>query len=189
MGQAAANLHLDTYNLIGHSMGGKVAMWMALQFPERITCLVLVAPGVIVPEMRGSGARLPGGSPEEMLALAMVHPDRRPAGYGSDSAVAATQRAFVQRINGISREEELIGRVGEVQTPTLALFGTADGLVSPDMGREYRAKMPNCSLAFVYDAAHEIFVDRPEALAGVVSDFLERHEVFVVGRGTGLINP
>ena len=41
----------------------------------------------------------------------------------------------------------------------------------------------------VYDAAHEIAFDRPEAYANVVGDFIERQEAFVVNADPGLIAP
>jgi hypothetical protein len=40
MGQAAKNLGLDTFNLLGTSFGGKTALWLALQAPERVLALV-----------------------------------------------------------------------------------------------------------------------------------------------------
>jgi pimeloyl-ACP methyl ester carboxylesterase len=49
--------------------------------------------------------------------------------------------------------------------------------------------MPNCHLVFVYDAAHAISTDRPEAFTEVVSDFLERREAFVISRAETVIHP
>jgi hypothetical protein len=41
----------------------------------------------------------------------------------------------------------------------------------------------------VYDAGHAVDADRPEAFVSVVSDFLQRHEAFLVNRQSGLIHP
>ena len=41
----------------------------------------------------------------------------------------------------------------------------------------------------VYDAAHAISADRPEAFTEVVVDFLERHEAFVISRTATVIHP
>jgi hypothetical protein len=41
----------------------------------------------------------------------------------------------------------------------------------------------------VYDAAHVIFADRPEAFAAIVGDFLERRAEFVMRRESGLLYP
>jgi len=69
------------------------------------------------------------------------------------------------------------------------LFGTLDGVIAPAMGRIYKDLMPNCHLVFVYDAAHAISTDRPEAFTEVVVDFLERHEAFVISRAETVIHP
>jgi hypothetical protein len=41
----------------------------------------------------------------------------------------------------------------------------------------------------VYDAAHEMQYDRPQAFADVVGDFVVRQEAFVVNDRSGVINP
>jgi hypothetical protein len=41
----------------------------------------------------------------------------------------------------------------------------------------------------VYDAAHAIYDDRPEAFAAIVADFLEHRAEFVVRRESGLLYP
>jgi carboxypeptidase C (cathepsin A) len=57
------------------------------------------------------------------------------------------------------------------------------------MARVYKAKIPNCSYAMVYDAGHMLEAERPEACAELLDDFLERREVFVVARNSTVINP
>jgi pimeloyl-ACP methyl ester carboxylesterase len=87
------------------------------------------------------------------------------------------------------RETELERRLPEVTTPTLVLFGTADRQPAQDTGRVYTKLIPNSHLVFVYDAAHAIGRDRPEAFAEVVADFLERHEAFIISRTPTVIHP
>jgi pimeloyl-ACP methyl ester carboxylesterase len=73
--------------------------------------------------------------------------------------------------------------------PTLVLLGTRDDVVPPAMARLYKERIPACHLVFVYDAAHTIGRDRPEAFAEVVGDFLERHDAFVISRAQTVIHP
>jgi pimeloyl-ACP methyl ester carboxylesterase len=137
MGQAIKNLGVDTFNLMGTASGGKTALWLALQAPERVLALVLEAPAAI----RQEGA------------------------------------------------DDLESRLPGLAAPTLVLFGTLDSVIAPTMGRVYKELMPNCHLVFVYDAAHGISADRPEAFTEVVVDFLERHEAFVIRRTATVIHP
>jgi pimeloyl-ACP methyl ester carboxylesterase len=156
MAEAARNLGLDRYNLMGTSFGGKMALWLAVKFPEQVSALVLASPAAIRPE----GAEPPPGAP-----------------------------AIVARLRGPNRDLDLERRLRDVATPTLVLFGTRDQVIPPEMGRFYKELMPNAHLVFVYDAGHRIDADRPEAFAEVVTDFLERHEAFVISRKNTVIHP
>jgi len=106
-----------------------------------------------------------------------------------DPAVAVQTEALVGRLRGAARDLELEGRMRNLAIPTLVVFGTLDRVIPPEMGRHYKALMPNCHLVFVYDAGHMIGTERPEAFAEVTLDFLERHEAFVVSRTETVIYP
>ena len=96
---------------------------------------------------------------------------------------------FAQRLRRPDRDAELEERMRALATPTLVLFGTRDEIIAPSMGRVYKDLMPNAHLVFVYDAGHAVSADRPEAYTEVVTDFLERHEAFVISRAQTVIHP
>ena len=186
MTQAITNLGLARYNLMGNSFGGTLALWMAVQQPEHLHALILVAPAAI----RLAEAVLPQTlSPEERLALLYAHPERQTPAPPLDAAILAKQQALVRRLIGPARDEALEGRLPGLHVPVLVLFGTLDRMIPPAMGRLYCEKLPNCHLVLVYDAGHAVDADRPEAFISVVSDFLQHHEGFLVNRQSGLINP
>jgi pimeloyl-ACP methyl ester carboxylesterase len=175
---AADALGLDRFDLWGTSFGGKVALWLAAQQPERIRALVLEAPAAIRPE----GAGPPSGTPEEMARLLYGHPERLAEIPRPDPAVQAKTRPLVMRLMAPARDPALDAKMRELATPTLVLFGTLDHVIPSEMGRIYKELMPNCQFALVYDAGHVIAAERPEAFVEVVADFLERHEAFVISR-------
>ena len=185
MAAAADRLGLDRFNLMGTSFGGKTALWLALQQPERVRTLVLDAPAAIRPV----GMALPTGSPEEIARRLYAHPERLGPMPAVDPAVQAQTGALVRRLRGPDRDPELEQHLRSLEMPTLVLFGTLDRVIPPEMGRCYKKLMPNCHLVFVYDAGHAISAERPEAFAEVVTDFLERGEAFVVSRGETAIHP
>ena len=93
------------------------------------------------------------------------------------------------RLIGRAREPELEDAMRRLDVPTLVLFGTEDRLTPPELGRRYRELLPRCHFMIVYDAAHAIYADRPEAFAAIVGDFLEHRDQFVVRRESGLLYP
>src|SRR6516165_9105716 len=186
MGRAVENLGIDQFNLMGTSYGARTALWLALQQRERVLALVLEAPSAILPE----GTAPPSGSPYEIpLQRLHAHPQRLAPAPPPDPAIWAKTGPLVMRLRGPNRDTDLERQLGGLATPTLVLFGTVDQVIPPDMGHLYKELMPNCHLVFVYDAAHAISTDRPEAFTEVVADFLERHEAFVISRTPTVIHP
>jgi pimeloyl-ACP methyl ester carboxylesterase len=76
-----------------------------------------------------------------------------------------------------------------LRIPTLVLFGTQDRVIPSVMGRVYKELIPNAHLVFVYDAGHALMVERPEAVAEVVTDFLERSDAFIISRTKTVVFP
>ena len=125
----------------------------------------------------------------------------------ADSAGAALQRALdapetvavliliaptaIRPARGDSSDEtaELESWLHDVQCPTLVVFGQDDASVAPEAAGIYRERIPNCSLAFVYDAGHNVAAERPAALLNLVADYLERRETFIVQNRSEVINP
>jgi pimeloyl-ACP methyl ester carboxylesterase len=184
---ALQQLDLDQYVLWGTSFGGRIALWLALEAPEPIEKIILEAPIAILPE----GHRPPcDASPETFLERFYAHPERMTPTAPPDEALMQKQMGLVMRLLGpTSRDAELEKRMSEIQTPTLVMMGTRDGVVSAEWGREYMRRLPNCNFMLVYDAAHEIASDRPEAFAATVWDFIDRGEGFVVGQRSTVIYP
>jgi pimeloyl-ACP methyl ester carboxylesterase len=168
----------ERMHLIGTSLGGRVAAWLAVRHPERVDRLVLESPAAFrPPELPPLSAY----SPEELRRLLYGNPEQAPP--FDDPAVRQRQLQAVGRLTkGVSWDTELERRLGEIQAPTLILFGTLDGLVPPEMGRIYKERIPQSFLIYVYQAAHAIQWDRPDAFVELVSDFLTRGEAFVVPR-------
>jgi pimeloyl-ACP methyl ester carboxylesterase len=74
----------------------------------------------------------------------------------------------------------------EMKRPVLMLLGTKD---HSETGDRYRTLLPDCHLMLVYDAAHAIGDERPEALAYIALEFFERRNLFLVSRESGMAFP
>ena len=177
-------LDLDRFDLWGTSFGGKLALWLAVHAPDRLGALVLASPAAI----RLPDGRLPD-SPAEARAILYHHPERQPPASPPTPEVAVKQRALVERLIGPPRDAELETAMRELPVSTLVMFGTEDRLTPPELGRHYAELLPHAHLVLIYDAAHAVDADRPEAFAALVSDFLDHREQFVVRRSSGLLYP
>ena len=88
--KAADALGLDRFDLMGTSFGGKAALWLAVQHPERVRALVLEAPAAIRPQY----ARAVSGTPEQMAARLYAHPERMPPLSAVDPSVQEKQQRW-----------------------------------------------------------------------------------------------
>ncbi len=163
---ATQALGLQRFDLMGHSFGAKLALWAAVQSPEAVRALVLVAPSAIRP----ADWTLPA------------------AQEGVDPEIGRKQAALFNRLIGPPVDEALESRMGEIAAPVLALFGTRDELIPTSFARRYRQLMPKANVMFVYDASHAITEDRPEAVAALIEDFLAEPEGFLVNRNSGALS-
>jgi pimeloyl-ACP methyl ester carboxylesterase len=185
MAAAAEALGLSRFNLIGTSFGGTVASSLAVQRGDLVAALVLEAPSAIRPE----GSEPVSGSPEEIARRLYAHPERVPSTPAVEPALAARRLAFVRRLRGPARDPVLEEGLRKLRMPTLVLFGTLDGVIPPAMGRIYKELIADAHLVFVYDAGHALMVERPEAFAEVVTDFLERTDAFIISRNKTVVFP
>jgi pimeloyl-ACP methyl ester carboxylesterase len=186
MAAAFEAVDLETYHLLGTSIGGATAVHLAVQYPDAVRSLILEGPAAL----RAGAPLRPGADPELLRKAARKHPDRPPAWEGPplDEARIDVIGPLIQRLmSGPEVDEQLLNDLKDCPVLTLVLFGAEDGIMPPENGRFYRRVMPNCVFTIVYDAAHEIQADRPEAFAEVVDDFLRRGMDFLVNdRDTSL---
>lgn len=180
---AIAALGINGYNLMGTSFGGKVATHMALQDGEKLKSLILLSPAVFRTNERPAMA-----TPEERRAVMHAHPERFPL-RSADPEIDPKQETLVRRLIGPPRDAAFEAKLAGLSVPALVVFGTEDRLTPPEMARFYRQHYGNAHLMLIYDAAHLVDQDRPEATAEVVGDFLARKERFLVSEQSGVIHP
>jgi pimeloyl-ACP methyl ester carboxylesterase len=183
--EVATALGLDRFHLMGTSLGGACALHFVARHGDRVDSLVLDAPA----KFRDASADPSQLAPEAFAKAFRSHPERIPHMAPSDPAFMQRVWPTVARLMGDGGDDGLAARLADVPTRTLILFGLDDGIINPINGRAVRRALKNSSLQYVYDAAHDIQGDRPEAFADVVGDFLRRGMNFLINEEDGLINP
>lgn len=182
MAGAARALGLERFNLMGTSFGGKTALWLAVRHPGLVSALVLEGPAAI----RAEGTAPVSGTPIDVARRLYAHPER----VAPLPATAPAHRLpLLGRLRGPGRDPVLEDAMRRLTIPVLVVFGTQDSVVPPAMGRIYKDLIPGAHLAFIYDAGHEAGAERPEALAELTTDFLERQDAFVISQDRTAIFP
>lgn len=168
-------------DVLGHSFGGRLAIWYAALFPGKVEQLVLECP---------SGFRPPGAGPlstdpKVVHRQMFAHPERIPPGEKSAEASAANRQTANRYHKSIDMDAELVKRLDQIQALTLILHGTKDGMIPEESATFLKQRIRRSHLVYIFDAAHAIEVDQPAMFSGVVGDFLARGQAFLVNPGTG----
>ena len=177
---------VERAHVFGVSMGGVIALEVALQQPGRVTSLVLGCTGVLTPDKPRMPAamRLLYHLPPRMLAL--LAPGRRgDKGYGSaatperiaaDLAVLAKDRSTVRglkaqaaAIAGYSTTREAVAALPQ---PALVLHGDEDSTVPFAYGAELAQTLAHGRLVTLAGAGHNFFIAAGETANQAVLDFL-----------------
>ncbi len=169
---------IGSFTVVGHSMGGQIAQWLAAYHPERINGVVLLcsvpACGAPLPEEAiglFSGA---GGNREaQRTILGLACKDLSAASLervlddGARTSPAAVRLGFdVWRKGGFSEALSLI------KAPLLCV-GTEDPFLPAAFLRaEIVSKIQGARLAFLPGAGHYVQVERPRETAALLQAFL-----------------
>jgi pimeloyl-ACP methyl ester carboxylesterase len=196
-------LHIRQTMVVGHSMGGAVAVRLARRHPERVTKLLLVAP-------LGFGARrkvrflrlavLPGVAPilmrlrrfrvptrEEMLQRAQQRFGGRISQEGAlawaESAVLTFQeRGFVRGLVRAGRacvqliegtDHRVRKDYAELTLPTLVIWGDEDRTVPTQDAQTLRSLRPDARLELFSQCGHHPYLEATERFNQMVQAFLQ----------------
>ncbi len=182
------SLALNSAHVLGHSMGGKTAMLLALQEPQRVLSLVVVdiAP---VAYAKGNDPVLLALAALDLASLqSRAEADAKLAERITSKAVrdfllANLQRsaegAFQWRINLPVIQQyfnEVTGWPDHKQVydgPTLFIRGEQSDYILPEYHDAMRRQFPRGTLKTVANAGHWVHSEKPEAVQRLVGNFLE----------------
>jgi pimeloyl-ACP methyl ester carboxylesterase len=168
-------LGLDSFHLLGFSMGAMTALQFGTRFPERLRTLIVV--GITVQrEPRASvGRRLmdPARIVERDPAFAATLSRRHDAGQG----VGAWQRLLPAIAGDIATQPLLTpAELHRIDCPTMVVCGDRDPFVPPEHAAALHRQLPGGRLFVAPDCGHEVPSRRPGMFNEAVSAFYRATE-------------
>ena len=161
--------------LVGNSMGGAIAMTVALRAPERVAALVLIGSGAKLRVHPDIFAQLERDftAAARTLAQLQLAPDAPEARVAR--IVAAMERTGPAATTADFRAcdaFDLRARLGEIGAPTLVISGTEDRMTPPKYAQFLREQIPSAMLESLEGAGHVPQLEQPERVARTIADFL-----------------
>ena len=203
-------LNIDKVTVVGHSLGGGVAMQFAYQFPERTERLILVSPGGLGPEVTPliRAITLPGFDPA--MAIATL-PGIRHLGMAGMRALSHTPIRALRDLNEVAdiydsfRDKHarsairhvvraVVDMRGQIVTivdraylteamPILVIWGTDDQVIPVKHADNAAAIAPGIKVEIIPNAGHFAHKDHPDRFVKIVRQFIRKTEPATYHRG------
>jgi pimeloyl-ACP methyl ester carboxylesterase len=167
--------------VVGNSLGGHVALDLALHAPERVRALVLTGSSGLLERSftrgvphRPSAEFVREKMTEVFYDPAMVTPEWVEAIRGRVS-----HRSYILRVLQVSRSAKrynLEDRLGEIRCPTLLVWGTDDRITPRSVAIRFLDGLPSATLRLLPYCGHAPMLEHPEAFARAVEEFLDSFE-------------
>ena len=177
---------VEKCTVVGHSMGGYVAVALAVNHPEKVEGLVLFhsSPNADTPEKAENRQReieLIEAGKKEMLSR--INPGkgfaeinlRRCAGAIEELAeqvMLTEDEAIVAVLKGMSQRKDRNEEMRKLGIPELMIFGLGDNYIPVAAAESMALSQPQAKVAWLENSGHMGFVEQPEESLAILKDFL-----------------
>jgi pimeloyl-ACP methyl ester carboxylesterase len=170
--------------LVGHSMGGTVSLQVAMQYPQRVSRVVVI------------GSPIQGSSLALLLKLAgrrqiaflvynnmwalklgirvaapMITVDRRWPEMMDRDLSRTTLESFLLSIATLHKTD-LTGSLEKIQVPVMGIYGQRDNIVNPNQWKPLCEHLNQARIENFADAGHFVMLDNPKRFMETLREFL-----------------
>ncbi len=162
----------------GNSLGGHLALELALSRPDRVSGLILAGSSGLFE--RGFSRGVPHRPTSEYVRQKMTEvlydPDLVTPEWVERIRRIVTDRALARRVVCLAasaKRHSLAARLPEIRVPTLLIWGRDDRVTPLEVARRFHALIPDSTLVLLGECGHAPMLERPEVFAAAVQDWLE----------------
>ena len=177
-------------HILGWSLGGLVALYLAALYPEKLRSLCLTASfakltaaadypeGLSNPalgKMVGAFRQDYAKHIRQFLELQLLHTpdaDKILNGILPDLASCGAPDALQSALEAVEQADAR-PFLSDIRVPTLLVFGEKDAITPPRMGQYLHRHLPQSELHLIEKAAHTPFLSHAETFAAHYTDFVE----------------
>lgn len=169
----------DEYVLCGNSLGGHVALDLAINQPERVCGLVLAGSSGL---FERSFTAIPGIHPSRAWLADKVREvfydpiHAKPEIVDEAFRVASSRRHAREliRVAMSAKRDNVAARLHGIICPTLLLWGRQDRITPPEVAEEFHQRISTSELAWIDECGHAPMMEHPAQFAAIFSDWWAR---------------
>ena len=173
---------IDRIALVCQSMGGWTGLRMALEHPDRLSCLILCGTpgGIMTDQILAAARRIAEGAAADGIggnaALADSFQKREPGLSFLYDQIGSHNTGFSPELLGqLARVRVAPDELKSHTTPTLVISGEEDALFPTQAIREIASLIPGAELQTIPGSGHSPYYEVPETFNRIVDGFLARN--------------
>ena len=184
---------VERATIVGHDIGGGVALRLATSMPERVERLVVINtvcydswPIELMLQIGHPAAarRLSGRMLTTILRQALkggfhsTPPTALLDGLLAPYATDVGKLSLIRNASALNTNltTEIVDRLPSIRVPTMILWGADDRFQPVEYGRRLADDIPGSRFEAISRARHFVMIDRPRAVVGLLRDFLSTHK-------------
>lgn len=169
--------------LVGHSLGGAVALEVAVREPRLVDGLVLIASAarLPVPDETVARARERFAEERERLVAGSFADPSAPMAAHARAALDAAGPEVLAADYAACRTVELRGRLRGVGVPALVVVGSEDPFTPPRIAEELARELPMSAMVVIPGARHMPMAEFGPTVTGLIAAYLARLELTLMG--------
>jgi len=179
-------LGIERAPLVGHSMGGTVSLSVAIQYPQRVSKVVVIG-SPITGSSLAFPLKLAGRRPIAALlfnmmgvfrlglrlASPLICRDARFPEMMEKDLSRTTFESFLLSIASL-RRTDLRPMLSQVRVPVMGMYGDKDNIVHPLQWQPLQSGILNARVERFPKAGHFIMLDEPDAFIQTLKNFLDQ---------------
>lgn len=169
-----AALFLTQFVLVGHSMGGAIAQEYALQYPEKLKCLILIGTGArlkVSQEILGelAAGRIPFKDVDHLYGSSTPANKREEALRELNQLSPTVHWADLEACNKFDRVLSL----EKIKVPSLMIVGDEDVMTPVKYSQFLSDHLLNSQISIIKGAGHMCMEEKPTEVLEVIVNFLD----------------
>ena len=159
----------------GHSLGGAIALQLALDWGDELAGLILVGTGA---RLRVLPALLEATQRDQTAALLQVRgfarqPEATPQALAAERSLPPLAEGVFYRDLAACNVFDVMSELERITLPVLIVCGEQDVMTPPKYAEYLRAHLAHATLRMIPASGHDIMRDQPEALNAAIGDWLQ----------------